>query len=115
MTPASEKSSPSPSIFEQVSSLTRRLGLDSPSYKIDQDPERPDMFCGRPIFKNGGRVPSQLGVVTGVAGSKHAKQQVAELVLVWLQTELQKRQDVYESLWSAPATPKPASPNPVSQ
>ncbi|QPH01869.1 hypothetical protein C2857_006072 [Epichloe festucae Fl1] len=92
------------SVFEQVSLLTGRLGVDSPSYKIEPDPAGGDYFSGRPIFKNGGRVPPDLGFVSGVAGLAQAKLRVAEEVLAWAETELQRRQDIYQSLWGPPAT-----------
>ncbi|GAB0136683.1 hypothetical protein EsDP_00004976, partial [Epichloe bromicola] len=86
------------SVFEQVSLLTGRLGVDSPSYRIEPDPAGGDYFCGRPIFKNGGRVPPDLGFVSGVAGLAQAKLRVAEEVLAWAEAELQRRQDIYQSL-----------------
>lgn len=92
------------SVFEQVSLLTGRLGVDSPSYRIEPDPAGGDYFCGRPIFKNGGRVPPDLGFVSGVAGLAQAKLRVAEEVLAWAEAELQRRQDIYQSLWGPPAT-----------
>ena len=79
-------------------------------YRIEPDPAGGNLFCGRPVFKNGGRVPLDLGVVSGVEGQKETKQRMAEILLPWLQRELQKRQDVYQSLWasSGGSSPRPA-------
>lgn len=79
-------------------------------YSIEPDPQGGNLFCGRPVFKNAARVPSGLGVVSGVEGHMQTKQKVAEAVLGWLQSELQKRQDTFESLWSVASSPKGGTP-----
>ncbi|KHN96229.1 uncharacterized protein MAM_05815 [Metarhizium album ARSEF 1941] len=93
----------SSSVFEKVSSLSSRLALDSPRYKIEPDPAGGGLFRGRPVFRNDVRIPPALGVVTGIADQDQARLKVAEGVLDWLQAELQRRQDTFESLWSSAA------------
>ncbi|KAG6022855.1 hypothetical protein E4U41_002145 [Claviceps citrina] len=93
-----------PSVFEQVACLTGRLGIDSPSYRVWPDPAGADLFCGRPVFKNGGHVPADLGVVSGVEGGQaQAKVRIAEKVLAWAEAELRKRQEIFHSLWGSAA------------
>lgn len=62
------------------------------------------------MFKNAARVPAGLGVVSGVEGQVHTKQKIGEAVLEWLEGELQRRQDTFESLWSVASSPK-GTPN----
>ncbi|GAO13255.1 uncharacterized protein UV8b_03670 [Ustilaginoidea virens] len=94
------------SIFEQVSIVVSRLGIDNPAYRIEPDPTGSGLFCGRPVFQNGGRIPSQVGVVSGIASETLAKQRIAELVLAWGEEEFQKRQRLlFKTLWG-PATAK---------
>jgi len=88
-----------PSVFEQVGLLTTRLGMDSPVYRVEPDPAGRDLFCGRPVFKNGGRVPFNLGFVTGVEGQAQTKRRIAEELLAWAEGELQRRQDIFQNLW----------------
>ncbi|KAG6004755.1 hypothetical protein E4U21_000785 [Claviceps maximensis] len=88
-----------PSVFEQVAFVTGRLGIDSPNYSIEPDQAGADLFCGRPVFKNGGRVPINLGCVSGVKGQAQAKMRIAEEVLAWAEAELQRRQDIFQNLW----------------
>ncbi|EFY90232.1 hypothetical protein MAC_03747 [Metarhizium acridum CQMa 102] len=107
----STRSPSNSSVFEEVSSLCNRLALGSPTYKIEPDPAGHDVFCGRPVFKNDLRIPPDLGIVSGIAGEGQAKLKVAESVREWLQAELQRRQDTFESLWSTASSPKPATPN----
>ncbi|KID80009.1 uncharacterized protein G6M90_00g013750 [Metarhizium brunneum] len=107
----STRSPSNPSVFEEVTSLSHRLALGSPTYKIEPDPAGDSLFCGRPVFKNDMRIPPDLGIVSGIAGESQARLKVAESVLEWLQAELQRRQDTFESLWSAANSPKPATPN----
>ncbi|KAH0596297.1 hypothetical protein MHUMG1_06158 [Metarhizium humberi] len=107
----STRSPSNPSVFEEVTSLSHRLALGSPTYKIEPDPAGDNLFCGRPVFKNDMRIPPDLGIVSGIASESQARLKVAESVLEWLQAELQRRQDTFESLWSAANSPKPATPN----
>ncbi|KAG6013163.1 hypothetical protein E4U43_007463 [Claviceps pusilla] len=88
-----------PSIFEQVALSTGRLGIDSPVYRVEPDPAGGNLFCGRPVFKNGGHVPFNLGFVSGVEGEAQAKRRVAEEVLAWAEGELRRRHDIFKSLW----------------
>ncbi|KAG5916759.1 hypothetical protein E4U53_004273, partial [Claviceps sorghi] len=88
-----------PSVYERVARVANRLGIDSPIYRVEPDPAGGDLFCGRPVFKNGGRIPHDLGFVSGVPGQAQAKKRVADEVLAWAEGELQRRQDLYKSLW----------------
>ncbi|KAG5922786.1 hypothetical protein E4U42_005264 [Claviceps africana] len=92
-----------PSVYERVAVLVTRLGIDSPTYRIEPDPAGGDLFCGQPVFKNGGRIPHDLGFVSGVAGRAEAKRRIAEQVLAWAESEMQRRQSLYESLWGEAA------------
>lgn len=102
----SSSRSASTSIFEQIANLTSRLALDNPTYRIEPDPVGENMFRGQPVFKNALRVPSDLGVVSGIVGQSQAKLKMAESVLAWLKGELQRRQDTFQNLWSAANSPK---------
>jgi hypothetical protein len=82
------------------------MAFDSPTYEIEPDPAGGDLFCGRPVFKNGVRIPPELGIVSGIAGQNQAKLKVAESVLEWLQSELKRRQATFDSLWSAATSPQ---------
>ncbi|KAG5941379.1 hypothetical protein E4U60_007914 [Claviceps pazoutovae] len=97
---ANSASSKNQTVFEQVAALAGRMGIDSPSYKIEPDPAGGDTFCGRPIFRNGGRVPLELGMVKGAESPSQAKMRVAEEVLTWLDEEMQRRQAVFQNIWS---------------
>ncbi|PNY27691.1 Uncharacterized protein TCAP_02384, partial [Tolypocladium capitatum] len=88
------------SVFRQIAALSARLGIDSPSYRIEPDDEMPNFFGGRPVFQHGGRVPPDLGVVSGVLGKRQAKIQMAEKVLEWLQGEQRSRTEIINSLWA---------------
>ena len=87
-----------PSIYECVARLATRLALDQPAYRIERDRNLPHFYRGWAEFKPGSRVPDNLGSVQGVLGKTEAKVQVAENVLVWLQNELQRRQDVINTV-----------------
>lgn len=88
-----------PTIFECVSRLASRMGLDQPSYNIEPE-DLPNLYRGRAQFKLGTRAPDDLGLVKGVLGKNNAKVQVAEKVLVWLQMEMQARQASLQSVMS---------------
>ncbi|OAA43071.1 hypothetical protein NOR_04438 [Metarhizium rileyi] len=101
--PAAPRSSVS--VFEKVASLSSRLGIDTPAYRVEPDPAGVDLFSGQPVFKNAMRVPPEVGVVSGIAGQNEARLRVAESVLDWLQAELQRRQETFERLWSSESLP----------
>ena len=98
---ASGISSPSPlqrtdsdssaAIYARVANFASILGVGVPTYRIDEDSQRPNFFNGRPIFFSGVAVPNGLGVVNGVLGKKQAKLQIAEKVLLWMEQEYARR------------------------
>ncbi|KAJ6446405.1 ATP-dependent RNA helicase [Purpureocillium lavendulum] len=96
----SSDSSASDSVFKQVADLAGRLGLDAPAYRLDPDPEMPNFFDGRAVFRSGGRTPPPgVGAVTAVLGKKQARLQIAEGVLEWLREEHRARDALVQSLW----------------
>lgn len=90
-----------PAVHEQVVALTRRLGLETPSYEVHPDPLGEDYFRGRPVFKVGSpRVPPDVGVVSGIRGQAATRLRVAEHLLSWLRAEQQRREEVdFQSMW----------------
>ncbi|KAF4454591.1 hypothetical protein F53441_2934 [Fusarium austroafricanum] len=90
-----------PTIRERAAGLGCRLGFGIPEYHIEQDNEEEDTWSGRPIFKNDGRIPEDVGVVTGVVGRQQAEILVAEKVLEWLEKEEKAKQDQVASILSS--------------
>jgi hypothetical protein len=91
-------------IRERVASLGERLGFGTPEYYIEQSTmvdEDGETWMGRPIFRNDGRIPEGMGVVTGVVGRQQAENLVAEKVLEWLQKEEKLREEQAASIGSA--------------
>ena len=99
-TPDLEPGGPSSSIFRDVSAISTRLGIESPSYLVEPDADNAGFFTARPVFKKATHVPVDM-TVTGVQGHKQAKQRAAELAWDWMDSELQKRQAVYKNLWAS--------------
>ncbi|KAL7798423.1 hypothetical protein V8C37DRAFT_367773 [Trichoderma ceciliae] len=87
----------SPSILEQVSREANRLGIGCPKYDIGPDPDRPGCYAGRPIFKTGGRIPPDMGYVSGALSKGLAKELIAEEVLKFCNDELKRRQGIIGS------------------
>ena len=71
-----------------------------PTYRVDEDPLRPNFFNGRPIFFSGVAVPHGTGVVNGVLGKKQARLQIAEKVLVWMEQEHNKRMETLDNVFA---------------
>lgn len=65
---------------------------------IEEEPDRLCFFRGRPIFRNGGQIPPDVGVVSMVLGRRQAKEQVAEAVLRWLTEEMRYRDELKADL-----------------
>ncbi|CAM1505532.1 Fc.00g111690.m01.CDS01 [Cosmosporella sp. VM-42] len=82
-----------PTIPERVAGLATMLNFGCPSYKIEQDGDKPNIWKGRPYFQQDARVPEDLGVVRGIFGKKKAKLEIAEKVLMWLEEEDRARQE----------------------
>ncbi|RFU79943.1 hypothetical protein TARUN_2287 [Trichoderma arundinaceum] len=89
-----------PSILEQVTQEALRLGIGCPQYEIGPDPDEPGAFAGRPVFKNGGRIPADMGHVKGARSKGLAKELMAEAVLKFLRLELKRRQGILGSFQS---------------
>jgi hypothetical protein len=103
-TAASTTTTQGPTIRERVASLGERLGFGIPEYYIKRSTmadEDGETWVGRPIFKNDGRIPEGMGVVTGVVGRQQAEDLVAEKVLEWLQKEQKLREEQAASIGSA--------------
>lgn len=87
-----------PSVLEQISVISGRLGMGNISYEIKDDATRPNFFSGQLRFATPGKAPDDLGAVSGVYGKNETKLQVAEKGLCWLQEEDARRQGVLKGL-----------------
>jgi hypothetical protein len=85
-------------IFNAVSTLANRLGLDQPTYEVQPDDGEAGIFRGRARFRLGAKVPENIGEVNGVNGKVQAKTLVAQNVLSWLKEEERIRQQTIESM-----------------
>ncbi|KAL6871071.1 hypothetical protein J3F83DRAFT_760521 [Trichoderma novae-zelandiae] len=81
-----------PSILEQVARDGNLLNFGCPKYEIWEDPEKRGCFAGRAVFQNGGRIPSDVAQVAGAISKNLAKEQIAEEVLKYFRTEMDRRQ-----------------------
>ncbi|KAF9761992.1 hypothetical protein IL306_003609 [Fusarium sp. DS 682] len=90
-TPSASAATQGPTIRERVAGLSGRMGFGIPEYYIEQHNEKENTWNGRPIFRNDGRIPEDMGVVTGVIGRQQAENSVAEKVLEWLEKEKKTR------------------------
>ncbi|KAF4979386.1 hypothetical protein FDECE_18069 [Fusarium decemcellulare] len=89
-------STQSHTIRERVAVLVTRLGFGLPEYEIERDGDALDTWQGRPIFRNDGRIPEDVGVVRGVVGRQQAEDAVAEKLLHWLEKEEQVKHEECE-------------------
>ncbi|KAF5019364.1 hypothetical protein F66182_8632 [Fusarium sp. NRRL 66182] len=87
-----------PTIRERVALLGGRLNYGIPEYYIERDGDAEDTWKGRPIFNNDGRIPENVGVVTGVVGRQRAEDLVAERVLEWLEENERAKKEQVESI-----------------
>lgn len=85
-------------IFNAVSTLANRLGLDQPTYEVQPDGDEAGIFRGRARFRLGAKVPENIGEVRDVNGKILAKTLIAEQVLSWLQEEDRIRQQTIASM-----------------
>lgn len=82
-----------PSLLDQVKKETAYLKLGSPVFEIFPDPKHPALFAGRPVFKTGGgRVPKDLGYITGALTRGLARELIAEAILKYCKTDRNRRQ-----------------------
>ncbi|KAL6924820.1 hypothetical protein ACHAP8_000818 [Fusarium lateritium] len=80
---------------EQVTKLGEEMDFGSPEYLIQRAEVGDDIWNGRPIFKNDGKIPPEMGVVTGIAGRQQTEDMVAKRTLEWLQNEKHIRYKLY--------------------
>jgi hypothetical protein len=90
-------------VREQIAKLGEEMDFGSPEYLIQRAEDGSDIWNGRPIFKNDGKIPPEMGVVTGIAGRQQTEDMVAKRTLEWLQNERRIRYELYlETIGSAP-------------
>ncbi|GKT97924.1 hypothetical protein FLAG1_00074 [Fusarium langsethiae] len=82
-------------VREQVAELSEEMDFGIPEYLIQRAEEGSDLWNGRPIFKNDIQIPSDMGVVTGIAGRQQTEDLVAKKALEWLQNEQRSRYKLY--------------------
>lgn len=83
-----------PSLLDQVKRETAYLKLGYPNFEIWQDPENPGMFAGKPVFKNSGRIPQDMGHIEGALTRGLVKELMAEEVLKYCKTERKRREGI---------------------
>lgn len=86
-----------PSLLDQVKRETAYLKLGYPSFEIWADEESPGLFAGKPVFKNNGRIPPDMGHVKGALTRALAKELMAEEVLKYCKTERKRREGIFGS------------------
>lgn len=91
-----------PSLLEQVAEAAKRLSFGVPKYDIVEDPNKPGSFNGKPIFVNGGRMPDDIGHVTGAMSKNGARQQIAEKLNEYFMAELKRRDGIFRSFTATP-------------
>lgn len=91
-----------PSLLEQVAEGAKRLNFGVPKYEIVEDPNKPGSFNGKPIFVNGGRMPDDIGHVTGAMSKSVARQLIAEQLNEYFTAELKQRDYIFRSFTATP-------------
>ena len=91
-----------PSLLEQVAREGVRLKIGCPEYQIWEDPDKKGYFAGRPVFKKPSRVPEDIGHVAGAISKNLAKELIAEELLKYYRTELDRRHGIMGSFGKAP-------------
>ncbi|KAM0485941.1 hypothetical protein ACHAPX_000637 [Trichoderma viride] len=81
-----------PTLLDQVKKETAYLKLGYPHFDIYPDPENPGAFAGRLVFKNNGRIPPDLGRITGALTRPLAKELMAEEVLKYCKTDRKRKE-----------------------
>ncbi|KAM0222617.1 hypothetical protein ACHAPA_001906 [Fusarium lateritium] len=100
---ASASTTQGPTMREKIAVLGERLDFGTPEYYIERSTTVDgdgETWMGRPIFRNDGRIPEGMGVVTGIVGRQQAEDLVAEKVLEWLQKEEKLREEQVASIGS---------------
>ncbi|KAF4996901.1 hypothetical protein FGRMN_4222 [Fusarium graminum] len=90
-----------PTIRERIASLGGRLGFGIPEYHIERDNVANDTWKGRPVFRNDGRIPEDMGVVTGAMGKQEAEELVARKVLEWLQAKEKRGEEQFTGIMNS--------------
>lgn len=83
-----------PPVTERVTKLASKLSYGPVTYEVGPDPKAPGCYAGKPVFKNGGRIPPDLGHVEGALSKTLAKELIAEDVLKFLNSVLEQRQAI---------------------
>ncbi|KAF4335635.1 hypothetical protein FBEOM_10512 [Fusarium beomiforme] len=96
--PSAPAATQGPSIRERVAGLSGSMGFGIPAYHIVQHSQGDDIWNGRPIFRNDGRIPEDMGVVTGIVGRQQAENLVVEKVLEWLEREEKTRSEQFSRI-----------------
>ncbi|KAK0766760.1 hypothetical protein N5P37_000488 [Trichoderma harzianum] len=91
-----------PSLLEQVAEVAKRLTFGVPKYEIVEDPNKPGSFKGKPVFVNGGRMPDDIGHVTGAMSKNVAKLLIAEQLNEYFTAELKRRDGIFRSFTATP-------------
>lgn len=86
-----------PSLLDQVKRETAYLKIGYPNFEIWADEENPGMFAGRPVFKNIGRIPPDMGHIKGILTRALAKELMAEEVLSYCKTERKRKEGVFNT------------------
>ncbi|KAL7923867.1 hypothetical protein ACQKWADRAFT_288090 [Trichoderma austrokoningii] len=86
-----------PSLLDQVKNETAYLKLGSPHFEIWPDPETPRAFAGKPVFKNSGRVPQDMGHIKGALTKGLAKELIAEEILKYCKAERKRKETLLNS------------------
>ncbi|KAK4074848.1 uncharacterized protein Triagg1_4997 [Trichoderma aggressivum f. europaeum] len=91
-----------PSLLKQVAEDAKRLNFGVPKYDIEEDPNKPGSFNGKPVFVNGGRMPDDIGHVEGAMSKSVARQQIAEKLNDYFTAELKRRDGIFRSFTATP-------------
>lgn len=83
-----------PSLLDQVKKETAYLKLGYPAFEIWPDEENPGAFAGKPVFKNNGRIPSDMGLIKGALTRGLAKELMAEQVLAYCKTVRKQKEGI---------------------
>ena len=105
-TPASTAGIQRPTIRERAAKLGVDMEFGIPKYFVERDEEGEDAWKGRPMFRHDGRIPPDMGVVTGVKGRQQAEDLVAQKTLEWLEGEKKNRDMLYEQMIAS--VPRPS-------
>lgn len=84
-------SSGGPTAASRVPDLCHSLGLPTPSYVLESNPEFPSIYSGYAHFSGDPRVSGKLGEFTNIFGRKNAKEACAIEVVGFLESMRDQR------------------------